>query len=327
MAVTRSDNFPFDGLIDFCSSAVDGEIVSFSDQYFADAINLINPEAPIRRAGFYVPTGAWFDGWETRRHNKHPTDWVIIKLGVTGIAQGCEVDTAFFNGNEAPAISLEGSVIDDGESAEEAKWEEIIEKTPCGPSQRHFFTFSQPSKKLYTHVRLHQHPDGGIARFRLYGTVRPRFPDDKKQILDLASVKNGAVAQSCSDQHFGKKENLLLPGRGKDMGDGWETARSRTSGHSDWVIIKLGAPTIAKKIVIDTAYFRGNFPQRAELYGAFTEETKPASFEWKLLSDMETKADFEHESDIQDDRVITHVRLEIYPDGGVKRVRVFGERA
>ncbi|RYF00044.1 MAG: allantoicase, partial [Oxalobacteraceae bacterium] len=176
--------------------------------------------------------------------------------------------------------------------------------------------------------RLHQHPDGGIARFRYFGTVRPRFPQDKHQILDLASVKNGAVALSCSDQHFGRKENLLLPGRGKDMGDGWETARSRGAGHQDWVIVKLGARASVKKIVIDTAYFRGNFPQRAEVYAAAVEET--ASIEtanWTLLAGGEMKADVEHEFDSAVQNLpFTHAKLVIYPDGGVKRLRVFGER-
>lgn len=327
-AVTRVEHDPFVGLVDFCSSAVDGEIVSFSDQYFADAANLLNPEAPIRRAGYYVPTGAWFDGWETRRHNKAPTDWVVIKLGVTGLAHGCEVDTAFFNGNEAPAVSLEACILEEGASAEQAVWEEIVSKTPCGPSQRHFFRFAEPTSKLYTHVRLHQHPDGGIARFRLYGTVRPRFPADKTEVVDMASVKNGAVALACSDQHFGRKENLLLPGRGKDMGDGWETARSRAPGHNDWVVVRLGAPTFVRKVIIDTAYFRGNFPQKAEVYGASVQGDDTTSARWTLLADVETKADLEHPFEVAPSSTpFTHAKLMIYPDGGVKRLRVFGERA
>lgn len=329
-SVTRVQEDPFAGLIDFCSTAVDGEIVSFSDQYFADAINLLNPAAPIRRAGYYVPTGAWFDGWETRRHNKSPTDWVIIKLGVTGHATGCEVDTAFFNGNEAPAISLEGCVLGESQDVSTAQWEEIVPETPCGPSQRHFFQFSRATEKLYTHVRLHQHPDGGIARFRLYGHVQPRFPTDRSEILDLASVKNGAVALSCSDQHFGRKENLILPGRGKDMGDGWETARSREKGHCDWAIIRLGAPALPQKVVIDTAYFRGNFPQKAEVYGyaGRLEESPDAKAAWTLLAGGSMRADIEHAFDVESvETPLTHIKLVIYPDGGVKRVRVLGTRA
>lgn len=93
--------------------------------------------------------------------------------------------------------------------------------------------------KAYSHVRLNMYPDGGIARFRLYGTVVPLFPSDTDAIIDLAHVSSGALAIESSDQHFGTKDNLLLPGRGTDMSDGWETKRSRTKGHVDWVIIKL----------------------------------------------------------------------------------------
>ena len=318
MSVTRVKELE-PGLIDFCSATIGGEIVAFSDQYFADAVNLINPKDPIRRAGYYVSTGAWFDGWETRRHNKEATDWVIIKLGVTGVIKACEVDTAFFNGNEAPAISVEGCI--DSGSIESAQWEEIVPKTPCGPSQRHFFVLSKSPDKLYTHIRLHQHPDGGIARFRLLGHVKAVFPEDRT-VLDMASVKNGAVALSCSDQHFGRKENLLMPGRGVDMGDGWETARSRHPDHKDWVIIKLGAPTIATKIVVDTAHFRGNYPQSVDVFGGSTDAVDG---NWTVLVPRtETQADFEHEYTIQDNTPITHVRLTIYPDGGVKRIRVYG---
>lgn len=101
------------------------------------------------------------------------------------------------------------------------------------------------------------YPDGGIARFRVYGLVSPIFPVDPGAELDLAHVLSGGRVVRVSDQHFGTGSNLLLPGRGKwrylftailysthyptgkDMGDGWETKRSRTPGHVDWAIIKL----------------------------------------------------------------------------------------
>lgn len=318
------------GLVDFCSATIGGEVVSCSDQYFAEATNLLNPKEPIRRIGYYVPTGAWMDGWETRRHNPKATDWVIIKLGVAGMIKECEVDTAFFNGNEAPAISLDACILQQGQTVETAEWEEIVQKSLCGPSQRHFFRLDQPTTKLYTHVRLHQHPDGGIARFRLLGHVQAVFPVDKNTILDMASVKNGAVAIRCSDQHFGSKENLLMPGRGVDMGDGWETARSRLPGHNDWVIIRLATPTVVSKIVVDTAHFRGNFPESIDVCGGdFVDESAvdPTSGWATLVSRTQTKADFEHEYPVAHTSAITHIKLTIYPDGGVKRIRVYGRRA
>lgn len=321
MSVERVESIE-EGLVDFCSAAIGGKVISFSDQYFADAANLINPKDPIRKAGYYVPTGAWFDGWETRRHNKNPSDWVIIKLGVVGEINSCEIDTAYFNGNEAPAVSIEGTE----KYSDNCTWEEIMPKTPCGPSQRHFFKFPA-TKKQYTHVRLHQYPDGGIARFRLYGHVIPIFPDDPNHVIDTASVEYGGVAIQCSNQHFGRKENLLLPGRGVDMGDGWETARSREPGHCDWVVVKLGARTVPERIVVDTAHFRGNFPQAIEVQGTDHYSGDAKQQHWNsLVSRTETSADTEHVYNITQRTPVTHVKLTIYPDGGVKRIRVFGKR-
>lgn len=221
------------------NSALGGSIESFSDEFFAAASNLLTPGAPIRRAGHFVATGAWYDGWETRRHNSQAADWVIVKLGVpSGIVHGVEVDTAFFSGNHAPAVSVEGAFAPAGVDADTV-WESVLDTQPCGPSQRHVWRLDAPSSTAYSHVRLNMFPDGGIARFRLLGTVVPVWPDDPQAIVDLAHVANGGLAVSCSDQHFGVKGNLLLPGRGVDMGDGWETARSREPGHVDWVVVKL----------------------------------------------------------------------------------------
>jgi allantoicase len=116
------------------------------------------------------------------------------------------------------------------------------------------------------------YPDGGIARFRLFGVVVPVFPEDPNAVIDLAHVANGGLAVAFSDQHFGRASNLLLPGRGMDMGDGWETKRSRGGGHTDWVIVKLGTSGVIEKVVIDTAHFKGNFPQYAKLEATKSEE-------------------------------------------------------
>lgn len=317
-------------LIDLVSSAVGGETLACSDEFFAEAKNLINPKPPVFKPDLYVPSGKWFDGWETRRHNQQPTDWVIIKLGITGYMEACEIDTAFFNGNEAPAISVDGCILKEGQNLADAQWTEAIAKTPCGPSQRHFFVLEQPVSELYTHVRLHQHPDGGVARFRLYGKVKPTYPQDKTTLLDMASVRNGAIALHCSDQHFGRIQNLILPGRGHDMGDGWETSRSRASGHFDWAMIKLGAPTNIEQIVVDTIHFRGNYPQSVEVFATQSTSDDLSSLQqasWKCIVERSaTKADLEHKYQVADAEPFTHIKVCMHPDGGIKRVRAFGRR-
>ncbi|ORY64029.1 uncharacterized protein BCR38DRAFT_457832 [Pseudomassariella vexata] len=326
------------GSIDLVSGALGGKIVDFSDEWFAEALNLLTPTAPIRQPGKMVYTGAWYDGWETRRHNTDPFDWVVIRLGVaSGTVEGVEVDTAFFSGNHAPAISVEGCFSqDDAEvrswKGTKGKWEPILGIQECGPSQRFGWKLDEPTKKQYTHVRLNMYPDGGIARFRLFGHAVPVFPDDKDAIFDLGAAQNGAVAISCSDQHFGTKDNLVLPGRGKDMGDGWETARSRTKGHVDWAIIRLGAPALIQSFVVDTAYFRGNFPQMSRLDAIeWKGEGEPGAEAegWtEVVEATKCGPDQEHTwACAIKDKTFTHVKLTIIPDGGVKRLRVLAKRA
>jgi allantoicase len=285
-----------------------------------------------------VYSGAWYDGWETRRHNVNPFDWVIIRLGVaSGTVSGAEVDTAFFSGNHAPAISIEGCFnLNDEEVVSwqggRGGWETVVGLQECGPSHRFAWKLDQPTKKQYTHVRLNMYPDGGIARFRLFGHAVPVFPENKDAIVDLAAAQNGGVAVACSDQHFGTKDNLLLPGRGVDMGDGWETSRSRTKGHIDWTITQLGAPGYIDSFVVDTAHFRGNFPQKVKLEAlAWEGDHQPSADEKGWIEVAEPIAcgpDKEHAvRSLIKDRAFTHVKLIIVPDGGVKRLRVLGRRA
>lgn len=332
---------------DLLSSPLGTRILAFSDEFFADATNLINPKQPIHRPGHFVHSGAWYDGWETRRHNSEPYDHVIFRLGVaSGRVKGVEIDTAFFTGNHAPEVSVEGCFVarlgkdaDDEITSEGfAGWREILPQTPCGPSQRHAWLLPEgvsSKAESYTHVRLRMYPDGGIARFRLYGSVVPIFPQSADEIIDLAATINGGLATSCSDQHFGVKDNLLLPGRGVDMGDGWETKRSR-GVHIDWVVVKLGVVGELERVVVDTAHFRGNFPQKVQVFAAEDGTTAPAGDDhdrWvEVLSPRPCGPDSEHSFDrnaLVDVAGKTYgwVKMVIIPDGGVKRLRVYGRRS
>lgn len=249
-----------------------------------------------------------------------------------------EIDTAFFDGNQAPEVAVQGhNVPDDREeeltSKDFAGWEDILGRQECGPSRRHGWLLPTKTEKAYTHIRLQMFPDGGIARFRLYGDVIAVLPQDVNEVFDLAATVNGGVAVKCSDQHFGTKDNLLLPGRGEDMGDGWETKRSR-GVHIDWVIVKLGTPGIIGRVVVDTAHFRGNFPQKVQLFAAADGKVPEHNDHdaWiEILSPEKCGPDKEHEFDasaLQDveNKTYAFVKMVIVPDGGVKRLRVFGRR-
>ncbi|CUM64788.1 uncharacterized protein PRCAT00002400001 [Priceomyces carsonii] len=319
--------------VDVIGEKLGGKVLKFSDEWFAAADNLIKPKEAIRDATRFTHAGAWYDGWETRRHNTAEADWVVFRMGVASAKLiGCMVDTAFFNGNHAPFISVEAAYLasdDEAFNLDDSQWESVISKVECGPSQKHYFTRDTITEKSYTHVRLRMYPDGGIARFRLYGSVIPILPKDPSTVLDLASVKNGGVAIKYSDQHFGSADNLLLPGRGHDMSDGWETKRSRGPGHIDWVVIRLGALTKIKEVVIDTAHFRGNFPQKVNIKAVKVEDESEIpdakSEKWTVLvGDSKTGPDKEHDFKIENDQSFSHVLVTIIPDGGVKRVRVFG---
>ncbi|BCR84814.1 allantoicase [Aspergillus chevalieri] len=342
------------------SAALNTKVLSRSDDYFASATNLLTPTPPINRPGVFVHTGAWYDGWETRRHNPEPYDWVVIKLGVaSAVIKGIEVDTGFFVGNfgekaEVQATNAEGGGgVDDEEIAEAGygKWETILPAKACGPSQRRAWRVNEPfASKPYTHVRLLMYPDGGFGRLRLYGhAIPPALPaqviaSTDRAVLpveELSSALVGGLALGASDQHFTPCSNLLLPGRGENMGDGWETARSRAPGHVDWAIVKLGLPGSVARIVVDTKDFRGNFPRTVRVHGLVGKKDKEGQVpahddpEWieLLKGERACKADTEHvfegddlAAEGEDTRVFSHVKLTLVPDGGVKRLRILGRR-
>ena len=254
--------------------------------------------------------------------------------------RGVEIDTAFFNGNQAPSISVQGCFEPDEGADEEvgkegfASWHEVLGRRECGPSQRQAWTVG--GEKRVTHVRLCMFPDGGIARFRLYGQAMPVWPADATEEVELSAAVMGGVAVKCSDQHFGGKENLLLPGRGVDMGDGWETKRSREEGHVDWVIVRLGARGKVTKVVIDTAHFRGNFPQEVTVEGLNAEGkvVEAEDARWvellgveKLGPDQEAEFGSAEMKNGHGEDAYTHLKMTIIPDGGVKRFRAFGTRS
>lgn len=351
---------------DLSSSRLLGKVIGQSDEWFAEASNLINPKPPISGNGKVVFTGGWYDGWETRRHNKQEFDYAIIKLGPEmirsggGFIWGVEVDTAFFNGNEAPAISVEGfapATAMTSETEQQAlddkvlewghgkgEWRMILSKQPCGPSRRQAWKLQTPTERPYTHFRLNMYPDGGIARLRLYG--RPASPTpsnvtgtgggpDPLRGLDLAAATNAGRCIACSNEHYSSPNNLLLPGRGVDMSDGWETRRSREPGHTDWAIVRLGAAGLVKSVVVDTAHFRGNFPDKCQVWGIdwTGKEGEPLGQTdeegWMDLTGglQDCRAHEEHIFDCENKvkgAALSHVKLVIVPDGGVKRLRVYG---
>ncbi|KAI1937301.1 Allantoicase [Ophidiomyces ophidiicola] len=332
------------------SAALHARIVAVSNEFFAPASNLLTPTPAVHRPGVFVATGAWYDGWETRRHNPQPFDWAVVRLGPARcVVDGLEVDTAYFVGNFAERVLVEAACIDTDDGIEariqsdQIAWTVLLPEQPCGPSARHAWALPARSPPV-THVRLRMFPDGGIARLRVYGhAVPPPMLADDEVDEELSSALCGGVVVAASNQHFTPAANLLLPGRGVNMGDGWETARSRVPGHVDWAIVRLGMPGRVRRVEVDTKDFRGNFPRAVRVHAIVHRHGQDADNQDPLSDDARwvelvrgepaCQADSQHcfEGEALADAAcivpdVTHVKLTIVPDGGVKRFRVFGYR-
>ncbi|KAF9307485.1 Allantoicase [Mortierella antarctica] len=323
-------NETFKQYIDLAVATRGGKVLTVSDEWFAEAKNLLTSTAPISAPGRFVPTGAWYDGWETRRHN--PTyDWCVIQLGYAGTIAGFEIDTSYFTGNHAPFVSVEGyressANAAAGRTHEEwaaVDWVPVLSKVVLNPHSRHGFQLEAPTTDFYTHVRFRMYPDGGVARLRVYGNVHQVVPENKHEIYDLAAAVAGSVVTDFSDAHYGHPSNMFLPGRGHDMSDGWETKRSRAPGHVDHATIKLGQAGHITDIEIDTAHYMGNPPKSVTIAGFEIGSDVPVVLLDQAPVGPHRQHFFKVPADLTEKRFAS-VKVVMIPDGGIKRVRVWG---
>ncbi len=324
----------FSGLVDLASERLGGTALIASDDFFAPKENLLKPGQPVFIPDKYTNRGKWMDGWESRRKrnigpgNDH--DWCVIKLGCSGVIEGVDIDTSFFLGNNPTHAFIEACTVPKSSSSQNMlsktiRWKEILPKSETKPGSHNFFTIR--NSQQWTHLRLNIFPDGGVARLRVYGRVIPEW-NKKHSLVDLAAIENGGVALTCSNMFFSPMNNLIMPGRSKNMSDGWETKRRRGPGY-DWIIIKFGHAGRVKKIEIDTNYFKGNYPDSCSVEGcsAPDKHISSRSITWKkLLPNTKLQAHKRHffSKELKNIGAITHVRLNIFPDGGVSRLRVYG---
>ncbi len=323
----------FTNLTDLAAERLGGKTLLCSDDFFAEKENLIKPGRGIFIADKYTDRGKWMDGWESRRKRTAGHDWCIIQLATSGKIYGVDIDTNFFLGNHPPHASIEAANISSPENIDFDKvdWKEILPQSPLQAGAQNFYEVTD--NNIYTHIKLHIYPDGGVARLKVYGEVFKNWSTvDAGESVNLAAAVNGARAVLCNDMFFSHMDNLVMPGRGINMGDGWETKRNRTPGNKDWVIVRLAHKGIIEKILVDTAHFKGNYPDSCLLEGcdiAYKEEGKLDSnaIEWTtILPQSKLSADKEHffEDEIVNKGPFTHVRLSIFPDGGISRLRLWG---
>ena len=323
----------FTDLPDLAAERLGGLVIAANDDFFAPKENLVKASRPEWREGEYTDRGKWMDGWETRRRRTPGHDWAIIRLGLPGIIHGVVVDTSFFTGNYPEEASIEAATVDgsppvDRMTSDDIQWRTLLKKSPLKGNRANAFAIKSKGRRV-THLRLNIFPDGGVARLRVHGEVVPDEEVFKRgREVDLAALKNGGFVVSCSDMHYGNRQNLILPGRSTHMGDGWETKRRRGPGH-DWAIIRLARRGVIERAELDTDHFKGNAPGKCmveytDVRGAF--DARKARWN-ALVPETPLEAHQQHRWDKLSAKPATHVRLNIYPDGGVARLRLLGRVA
>lgn len=232
------------------------------------------------------------------------------------------VDTAYFTGNYPPRIGVDGVDLPGYPSVDEllaADWQPIVPLAPVkGDSRNELAVEAAPA---CTHVRLTLHPDGGVARLRVHGRPVP----DRSLLtgtVDLAALENGGDVVDCSDAFYASARNLLLPGRARTTGEGWENARRRDEGN-DHVTVRLAGAGTVRRLELDTSCFVGNAPGEALVRG------RTAGDDWvTLLPRTRLQPDTRHVFAVDAESAavpVDEVRLDVYPDGGLARFRVLGE--
>ena len=319
--------------VNLADERLGAKALSCSDDFFAAMQRMLNPQAAVFVPGKYDTNGKWMDGWESRRKRGAGHDWCIVKLARPGVIHGLDLDTSHFTGNYPPAASLEACLLGESEPNANTEWFPILAAVNLSGNRHHYFNIDSP--QAFSHVRVNLYPDGGLARLRIYATSEfSAATTDADGLVDLASALNGATALAANNEHFGAAATLLLPGRGVNMGDGWETRRRREPGN-DWCIIALASAGVIETIEVDTAHFKGNYPDRCSIQAAHVaqgtrESIVTQSMFWPvLLPEQGLQMDAQHHfaSEILAHAPITHVRFNLHPDGGVSRLRLRGRPA
>jgi len=327
--VTQPENEFAGRYVNLADVRLGATILQVSDEFFAPAERMLNPAPATFIPGKYDDHGKWMDGWETRRKRIEGYDTCILRLGLPGMVTGIDLDTTYFTGNYPPSASIDGCR-SEGDPSAKSQWAELLPSVPLKGNAHNLFHVHD--ERTWTHLRLNIYPDGGIARLRVYGQVRPDLEKrDRSAVVDLAAVANGGRLIACSDQHYGTPLGIIFPGLGANMAEGWETHRRREPGN-EWALFALGHRGRIERIELDTTHFKGNYPdccsiQAADVTGGSDASLATQSMFWRqLLPEQKLEADRLHvfTREVMDMGAVTHFRINVIPDGGVNRLRMFG---
>ena len=316
-------------MINLANPRIGSKIIFKTDDFFAAAHRILNIDAPVFKDGLFDKHGKWMDGWETRRRRSKGFDYLILKLGKPGKIFDIDIDTTHFNGNQPTHASVEGC-FSRTKPNKKTKWTRLLGKKKLGPNKNH--GLKSQNKSIFNYIKLNIFPDGGVARLRLYGKIEMEKNILNYKNINLTSVLNGASIVGCNNEHFGRAENIIAPGKGKNMGDGWETRRSRGKNF-DWLIIKFGKPGLIKKLEIDTHHFKGNYPDTCSIQTANISKNLSNklivnnSKNWKfILNKSKLSANKKHvfKKFLIKRNKENYLKINIHPDGGISRIRAFG---
>lgn len=329
---SSAPDFVYD-YVNLASPLLGAEAVRASDEFFADKARILQDTPAVFLPEAFDDHGKWMDGWETRRRRDGGNDWLMIRLGVPGVVKGVDIDTSHFTGNFPPAAAIEGLYSDKAPDPD-GRWRPLVRTIPLGPDKHHYAAVSEVDPVNW--LKLSIFPDGGVARLRVHGIpFREWTMEERHGEIELSAARNGGRIIAYNDAHYGNVLRLLSQGRGRDMGDGWETRRRREPGN-DWMIVALASPGIVDRVEVDTAHFKGNFPDGCSMQAARVEQGTQQSlitqsmFWPELLPSRKLQADAIHGfagAELASLGPISHVRFNIFPDGGVSRLRLFGRLA
>ncbi len=176
---------PVQQLTNLADARIGAEILECSDEFFAEAKRMLQFEAPVFIEDKFDEHGKWMDGWETRRKRHTGYDWAIIKLAVAGQIQALDIDTTFFSGNYPASAAVQACYAPDG-NLDQAEWISIIENNAWAQPASYCSDFSKAD--IYPCAFLNIYPDGGIARFKVYGQVKINL-HHSDQMLDVFGTR------------------------------------------------------------------------------------------------------------------------------------------
>ncbi|OWZ16283.1 Allantoicase [Phytophthora megakarya] len=283
-----------ESMTDLASATYGSRVLFATDEWFAPASRLLLPEPPL-----FIPDkftsfgnfGKWMDGWETQRKRTPGHDWCILALGLRGVVDVVDVDTAFFTGNNPPRVSIQAADFSKNSDVDDT----LRLLTSTAPDDRVMGVCATPEE---------------------FELVEQLQSDTWTEIVRVTKLAPGYAET---------RHNLLrvpLSKRGKD-----------------WVVLKLGHLGVIQNIEVDTNHFKGNFPESCILYGTRfygddqNELLTDQSVKWEvILPRVKLQAHKQQYFSVDDGNVnlvtagVNYVKLEMFPDGGISRLRLFGRK-